>query len=175
MSNDPIVEYKVKKKLVRMLSAWHAQYKNDPSMRTAANLYKQHKNDAHSIWRPDVQVPKDEEFEAVKRKTKDEARRKAKEEAEKKGREEKEAAERLKRERAGKPKSKRKPFNFEEVLQLFSNATSRSVTESRSLGETKDSHADRWCNPIREQPRKCHHCKFFVSIPPPFDNPDGRR
>lgn len=121
MSNDPVIEYKVKKKLVRMLAAWNAQYKNDPSMRTAANLYKQHKSDAHSVWRPDAQVPKDEEFEAVKRKNKEEARRKAKEDAERKAREEKETAGRLKKERAGKPKSKRKPFNFEEVLQRFSN------------------------------------------------------
>jgi len=119
MSNDQTIDYKVKKKLVRMLAAWNAQYKNDPSMRTAANLYKQHKSDAHSMWRPDAQVPKDEEFEAVKRKNKEESRRKAKEEAAKKAREEKEEAERLKKERAGagKPKPKRKPFNFEEVLR----------------------------------------------------------
>ena len=107
MSNDPIVDYKVKKKLIRTLSAWHAQYKNDPSMKTAANLYKQHKSDAHNVWRPDAQIPKDEGLEAIKRKNKEEAKRKA--------REEKEAAERLKRESAGKPKPKRKPFNFEEV------------------------------------------------------------
>ena len=130
MSNDPIIDYKVKKKLVRMLASWNAQYKNDPSMRTAANLYKQHKSDAHSVWRPDAQVPKDEEFEAVRRKNKEEARRKAKEEAGKKAREEKEAAERLKRERAGKPKPKRKPSNFEEVLQHSSNIASWRVAES---------------------------------------------
>ena len=125
MSNDQVVEYKVKKKLVRMLAAWNAQYKNDPSMRTAANLYKQHKSDAHSMWRPDAQVPRDEELEAAKRKSKAEAKRKIKEEAEKKAREEKETTERLKKERTGKPKSKRKPFNFEEVLQPFSNVVSR--------------------------------------------------
>ena len=114
MSNDPAIDYKVKKKLVRTLSAWHTQYKNDPSMKTAANLYKQHKSDASSVWRPDAQIPKDEEFEAIKRKNKEEARQKA--------REEKEAARKLKRESAEKSKSKRKPFNFEEVHRYTLNS-----------------------------------------------------
>lgn len=115
MSNDPMVEQKVKKKLNRILASWHAQYKNDPSMRTAANLYKQHKSDA---WRPDTQIPKEDELEAAKRKSKEEARRKAKEEAEKLKREEK----KKKREGAGKAKPKRKPFNFEEVPRSLLNA-----------------------------------------------------
>jgi len=114
MGNDPVTDQKVKKKLIRILAAWHAQYKNDPSMKTAANLYKQHKSDAHSLWRPDAQMPKDEELEAAKRKSKEEARRKAKEEAERLKREGKEK--KKKRQDAGKPKSKRKPFNFEEVF-----------------------------------------------------------
>ena len=112
MGNDSMVEQKVKKKLTRILAAWNAQYKDDPSMRTAVSLYKQHKNDSHSMWRPEAQVPKDEDHEAAKRKSKEEARRRAKEEAEKLKREEK----KKKRESAGKPKPKRKPFNFEEVL-----------------------------------------------------------
>jgi len=115
MGNDLAVEQKVKKKLVRILAAWHAEYKNDPSMKTAANLYKQHKGDSYSAWRPDPQIPKDDELEAAKRKSKAEARRKAKEEAEKLKREEKK-----KKESTGKPKSKRKPFNFEEVLSCSS-------------------------------------------------------
>lgn len=115
MGNDLTIEPKVKKKLIRILASWHAQYKDDPSMKTAANLYKQHKTDARSVWRPEAQIPRNEELEAAKRKSKDEARQKA--------REEREASERLKREEkkkkreaAGKPKPKRKPFNFEEVL-----------------------------------------------------------
>lgn len=108
MGNDPITEQKVKKKLIRILASWHAQYKDDPSMKTAASLYKQHRSDAHSLWRPDTQVPKSEEQEAARRKSK-EARRKEKEEAEKlKLKEKRESAGRL------KPKNK-KPFNFEEV------------------------------------------------------------
>ena len=90
-------------------------------MKTAANLYKQHKSDAQSVWRPDAQIPKDEEFEATKRKNKEEARRKAKEE--------KEAAERLKKESTGKQKSKKKPFNFEEVRQYSLNIILREAAE----------------------------------------------
>jgi hypothetical protein len=115
MGNDLTIEPKVKKKLIRILASWNAQYKDDPSMKTAANLYKQHKTDTRSVWRPEAQIPRNEELEAAKRKSKDEARQKA--------REEREASERLKREEkkkkreaAGKPKPKRKPFNFEEVF-----------------------------------------------------------
>ena len=120
-----MTEQKVKKKLTRILASWHAQYKNDPSMRTAANLYKQHKGDAHSTWRPDAQIPKDEELEAAKRKSKEETRRKAKEEAEKLKREEKQK----KREGAGKSKSKRKPFNFEEVPRSLLNTILRRAAK----------------------------------------------
>ena len=111
MSSDPTVEQKVKKKLNRVLAAWHAQYKDDPSMKTVANLHKQHRSDANSAWRPDAQTHKDDELEAAKRKSKEEAQRKAKEEAERLRKEEK----KKKRENAGKAKTKRKPFNFEEV------------------------------------------------------------
>ena len=166
MSNDPATDYKVKKKLTRILAAWYAQYKDDLSMKTAANLYKQHKSDTHGMRRPGSQTPKDEELEAAKRKSKDEARRKAKEE--------REAAERLKREKKGseKLKSKRKPFNFEEVLERSLNIPFRRATELRFLGETKDPHADRGCIPIREQPRQRHHCGFFAHISLPSDHPD---
>jgi len=149
MGNDSMVEQKVKKKLTRILASWNAQYKNDPSMRTAANLYKQHKSDAQSTWRPDTQIPRDEELEAAKRKSKEEARRKAKEEAELKREEKKK-----KREGAGKSKSKRKPFNFEEVLPIpLLNTILWRAAKLVFLGETKDPHPHRGCNAIRKQPR----------------------
>ena len=106
MGNDSMVEQKVKKKLTRILASWNAQYKNDPSMRTAASLYKQQKSDAQSTWRPDIQIPRDEELEVAKRKSKEEARRKAKEEAELKKEEKK------KREGIGKFKPKRKSLTL---------------------------------------------------------------
>jgi hypothetical protein len=55
--------------LIRILAAWHAQYRDDSPMKTAANLYKQHKSDVKNLnaLRPDVQLPKDEEFEAAMR------------------------------------------------------------------------------------------------------------
>jgi len=62
------------------------------------------------MWRPDAQIPRDEELEAAKRKSKDEARQKAREEAERLKREEK----KKKKESGEKSKPKRKPFNFEE-------------------------------------------------------------
>jgi len=106
MSNDFMTEQRVRKKLVRILASWHAQYKDDPSMKTVANLYKQHKSNANS-----VQSPRDDDLEAAKRKSKEEEQRKAKEEAERLKREEKKKREK----KDMKPKPKRKPFNFEEV------------------------------------------------------------
>ena len=91
MGNDSMVEQKIK---------------NSPSMRTAASLYKQQKSDAQSTWRPDIQIPRDEELEVAKRKSKEEARRKAKEEAELKKEEKK------KREGIGKFKPKRKSLTL---------------------------------------------------------------
>ena len=130
MSNDPITEQRVRKKLIRVLAAWHAQYKNDPSMKTAANLYKQHKNDGNSVSGPDPQSLKDEESEAARRKAKEDAR-KAKEEAKEEARKAKEESERLRKEgkkrkeSAGGPKTRRKPFNFEEVSPCFPNVVAR--------------------------------------------------
>ena len=122
-------------------------------MKTAANLYKQHKSDTHSTWRPEAQSPRDEELEAIKRKNKEEAR-KAKAEAERLKREVKK-----KRENAGKPKPKRKPFNFEEVIACSLTVSPRGLAESMFVGETKDPHPNRGCDPVCEQPRQCHHCK----------------
>ncbi|KAF9778213.1 hypothetical protein BJ322DRAFT_1093712 [Thelephora terrestris] len=122
MSNDPTIEQKVKKKLMRVLAAWHVQYKDDPSMKTVANLYKHSKGDANTVRRPEPQSPKEDEVEAAKRKSKEEAQRKAREEAERLKKEKKK-----KREGAGKSKTKRKPFNFEEekpkILTQIASAT----------------------------------------------------
>lgn len=144
MGNDPLTDQKVKKKLLRILASWHAQHKTDPSMKAAANLYKQHKSDAYSTWRPEAQSPRDEDLEAAKRKNKEEAR-KAKAEAERLKREEKK-----KRENAGKPKPRRRPFNFEEVIVCSLTGFLRRLAESVLLGETKDPHPHRGCNPIGE-------------------------
>lgn len=112
MSHDPITDRKVKQKLTRILASWNSQYKDDLSMKTAANLY-QHRSNSNSVWRSDAQASKDEELEAAKRKNKEEARQK---EAERLKREKEE---KKKREDTGKSKSKRKPFNFEQVLWCF--------------------------------------------------------
>lgn len=39
MSQDPLVDASVRKKLMRMLLSWHYQFRNEPTMRPVANLY----------------------------------------------------------------------------------------------------------------------------------------
>jgi hypothetical protein len=39
MSQDPLVDASVRRKLMRMLLSWHHQFRNEPSMRIVANLY----------------------------------------------------------------------------------------------------------------------------------------
>ena len=113
LSIDPLTDLKVKKRLISILAAWHAQYKNDLSMKTAANLYKLHRSGTNSGWRQDAQASRDDELEAAKRKNKEEARRKEKEEAERLKREKEEKKRR--ENTSAKLRPKRKPFNFEEV------------------------------------------------------------
>jgi len=124
MSSDPYTEQKVKKKLLKVLASWHSQYKNDLSMKTVANLYKQHRNDTDSSLRSDARAARDEEIEVAKQKAKDDARRKEKEEADRLKRE-KDA--KKKRADQGKSKSKRKPFDFEQekpkILTQIASAT----------------------------------------------------
>jgi hypothetical protein len=144
------VTEKVKKKLNGILASWNTQYKNEASMRTAANLYQPRRSNTR--W-SEAQASKDEQLEAVKRKNKEEARRNEKEEAERLRKEEK-----RKRENAGKLKPRRKPFNFEEVPLHFLSF-GKAIDSAVFPGETQDTHPDRERNPIREQPRQCHHCE----------------
>jgi LAS seventeen-binding protein 5 len=115
MVNDPSINARVRKQLRRILASWYKMYKDDPSMKTAANLHKHSGSDANNVRQPDAQAIKDEELEAARRKNKEEARRKEKEEAERLKREREEK--KKKRDSAAKLKPKRKPFNFEEVPQ----------------------------------------------------------
>jgi hypothetical protein len=39
MSQDPLVDASVRKKLMRMLLSWHYQFRNEPTMRQVASLY----------------------------------------------------------------------------------------------------------------------------------------
>lgn len=109
-----------------VLAAWHAQFKDEPSMATVANLYKQLK--------PDVsrRSARDEELAAAalidpyaaersKQQEKEEAKRKAKAEkeaAKEKARKEQEEA--MRREKDRRNRKKRPPFDFEKVRQIFS-------------------------------------------------------
>ena len=97
MATDPGTDKKVRKKLTGTLRAWHSQYKDEPTMKTAANLYKPSMSRVRTVAK--AQVSKDEALEATKRKDKD-----AERERKKAG--------------AGKLKHKQKTFNFEEVSEF---------------------------------------------------------
>ncbi|KZV87756.1 hypothetical protein EXIGLDRAFT_767437 [Exidia glandulosa HHB12029] len=128
LATDPSTDIRVKKKLMSVLASWHRQFKDDPSMKTIANLYKTCKSDS----RVDSAVvqgllladPKDMERQKEerrrKRKEEEDARRREKEEAKRKERE--------RRERANRPR--RPPFNFEkekpEILTSIANASQAS-------------------------------------------------
>lgn len=131
LAQDASTDPKVKKKLLAVLASWHAQFKDDPSMSLVANLYRQSKSsDAQARTRAEGLVLStggveyDSEFIEKKRREERE-KRERKEEEKRKSREHKEAEkarlkaeEEARRKKAAQPKSKRKPFNFEQVSSI---------------------------------------------------------
>ncbi|RDX51011.1 seryl-tRNA synthetase [Lentinus brumalis] len=141
LATDPGTDQKVKKKLASVLAGWHRQFKDDPSMALVAKLYEQCKiarSDRASADRRAVEnvnaglgldvdylMVRRKEEEAAKKK-KEEEKRKAKEEKERRKREEEE-----RRRKASQPKTKRKPFNFEqEKPQILTAIASASQAAS---------------------------------------------
>lgn len=122
LASDPGVDRRVKKKLTLVLGSWREQYKDDPAMSVIAGLYRQcigegkrlsQRDVAHLIGMPDTSA------EEKRRQEKQEAKQKAKLEAkQEKARREQEAL----LQEARKNKSKRAPFNFEQVRILASRA-----------------------------------------------------
>lgn len=134
MASDSTTDPKVKKKLTQVFASWHRQFKDDPSMSLVASFYKQ--NRAPPAPPPRASI--DTSHESEQRLAKEEAKRKVKEakEAERLKRE----SDRLQREQEAKrkhaPKSKRKPFNFEQVsnpLQTMNQALTSPRKSHRSL------------------------------------------
>jgi hypothetical protein len=41
MSQDPMIDEQVKRKLMAVLGSWHRQFKDDPKMHAVSNLYVQ--------------------------------------------------------------------------------------------------------------------------------------
>ncbi|KAG8738846.1 putative actin patch assembly and actin polymerization protein, partial [Ceratobasidium sp. 428] len=127
MSQDPMTDEQVKRKLMAVLGSWHRQFKDDPKMHAVSNLYIQcggGKRSTTSGQNPTSPRPQAETlYEQHQRRAEEEAqaraRRKAeeqaaKEEAKRKQKEEKIAAkERSERERKARSQPARRPFNYE--------------------------------------------------------------
>ncbi|KAI0361468.1 seryl-tRNA synthetase [Trametes cingulata] len=136
LAADPATDTKVKKKLAAVLAAWHLQFKDDPSMALVANLYKQCRvahatrvsTDRKTIESVNAGLGLGSDY--LERKKKEEEARKKREEEKRKAKEEKERRKREEEERkrrAAQPKTKRKPFNFEQekpqILTAIANAS----------------------------------------------------
>jgi len=108
MRDDPLLDTEVGKKLNKILREWHNKYKDELSMKTAANLYKPRSRGGNSGRLVDPQTSRDEQQEATKRKNKEEAEKLRK-----------------KREGAGKQKPRQMPFDFEkEKPKIFTQIAS---------------------------------------------------
>ncbi|KAI0688131.1 hypothetical protein BC835DRAFT_1408167 [Cytidiella melzeri] len=162
LATESTTDPKVKKKLVSVLGAWHAQFKDDPSMSGVANLYNLVKPPAQQRRAapaaptpappptgPTYDRPEDNfNFEVEERRSRD-ARRMEEEtrkEEKRKAKEAKEAAKRKaleeeeERRRAkaaasakGKAQPKRKPFNFEQEKPQILTAIANASTASNNL------------------------------------------
>lgn len=112
-----------------MLAAWHLQFKDDPSMTLVANLYKQCKvahstrvsTDRRALDNVNAGLGVDAEY--IERKKKEDEARKRREEEKRKAKEDKarrKVEEEERKRKAAQPKTKRKPFNFEQVRTVDS-------------------------------------------------------
>lgn len=151
LANDGATDPKVKKKLVAVLTAWHAQFKDDPSMSLVANLYKtcgvggprssNRMSAGYGLDRDTEEIrrleerEREREQERQREKEEREAEKRRKEEEKRKAKEEKE---RRKREEEQKRKAvarggqvKRKPFDFEQekpqILTAIAGASQASI------------------------------------------------
>lgn len=129
LSTEPGVDPKVKRKLVNVLAAWHAQFKDDPSMSLVANMYNTVKPSSSAVSRAARRSEEDMyQIDAAglgmqdeERRRKEEKERKEKEKEERRKAKEAKEAERLRQKKAvqekrrSKGKTKRQPFNFEQV------------------------------------------------------------
>lgn len=131
LASDPGTDPKVKKKLASVLLGWKRQFQDDPSMASVAKLYDQCKiahNDRTSADRraiDNVHASLGLDAEYMERKRKEEEARKKKEDEKRKAKEDKERRKREEEERrrkAAQPKTKRKPFNFEQVCSTPTEA-----------------------------------------------------
>ncbi|QRV83067.1 VHS domain protein [Ceratobasidium sp. AG-Ba] len=140
MSQDPMTDEQVKRKLMSVLGSWHRQFKDDPKMHTISNLYTQCGGGRKSTG-PRSSSPRPHAetlYEQHQRKAEEEARlraekkaqeRIAREEEKRKAKEEKLAAK--ERERKARSQPARRPFNYEvekpKILNTVAEATQAST------------------------------------------------
>lgn len=136
LAADPTTDHKVKKKLISVLLGWRRQFTDDPSMQYVAKLYDQCKiaqadrtsADKRAIDGVNAGMGFDPEY--LERKRKEEAAKKKEEEKRqaKEGKERRRREEEERRCNGSRPKTKRKPFNFEQVC--FASCRARLNTGS---------------------------------------------
>ncbi|CAL1694031.1 unnamed protein product [Somion occarium] len=138
IAHDPTTDPRVRKRLLSVVASWHAQFKDDPSMATVSNLYRQCKPadsyNRHRSTDPVLQAagldPHGEyERRKLEERERERERKERKEEEKRKAKEAKEKA-RAGARRQAKSMNKRKPFNFEQerpqILTTIANASQAS-------------------------------------------------
>ncbi|KAG8826910.1 putative actin patch assembly and actin polymerization protein [Serendipita sp. 401] len=157
MCADPHTDERVKKRIVSLFGGWHRQFKDDPSMRVAANLYSTVRPTPKvntSLNQNPSSVGTDTGAIERSRKQKEKEERKAKErEAEEERRKTKQAQKEAAWNQANKrPNKQRKPFNFEQekpiILTSIANAsqcTNNLVNALKLVNREKES--------VEENPR----------------------
>ncbi|CAE6504122.1 unnamed protein product [Rhizoctonia solani] len=141
MSQDPMTDEHVKRKLMSVLASWHRQFKDDPKMHTVSGLYVQCGGGKKSTPGQGTTSPRPHAetlYEQHQRKAEEEARaraekkvkeREAKEEEKRKLKEEKLAAK--EREKKARSQPTRRPFVYEtekpKILQAIAEASQAST------------------------------------------------
>ncbi|KAH9944270.1 uncharacterized protein BXZ73DRAFT_87198 [Epithele typhae] len=157
LASDPSTDPRVKKKLASVLAAWKRQFSDDPSMIDVARLFDQCKlaqsdraaQDKKVIEHVNLGLGIDVEY--VERKSREEEARKKREAEKRKTKEDKEKRKREEAERKHKPaqpRTKRKPFNFEEekpqILTAIASASqvTNNLVNAMTLVNTQQERLD---------------------------------
>ncbi|KAJ1301833.1 hypothetical protein OPQ81_009061 [Rhizoctonia solani] len=141
MSQDPMTDEHVKRKLMSVLASWHRQFKDDPKMHTVSNLYTQCGGGRKSTSSQSATSPRPHAetlYEQHQRKAEEEARaraeKKAKEREEKEDEKRKLKEEKLaakEREKKARSQPARRPFVYEtekpKILQTIAEASQAST------------------------------------------------
>jgi len=144
MSQDPMIDEQVKRKLMAVLGSWHRQFKDDPKMHAVSNLYVQcggGRKSTASAPRSSSPKPHAETlYDQHQRRAEEEARARAdrkaqerasKEEEKRKQKEEKLAAK--ERERKARTQPARRPFNYEIEKPKILNTVAEGTQAATNL------------------------------------------